>query len=263
MVNLLIPYVRLPDHLDPLLDEFTYGDVETRANKLKKDLKKGEYVFFHTTTRGRHYITAFYVVDRVLDTSEAAKDKLIAAKYENPHIPEFLEGERSGDDVLLFGDPILSRKLPRPLPFDKRLAERLSLEIPFTPERSELSCIASATRQWRELTKEDVKILLQEIQEIGTTSMISQALLSTDEVEELCEIDLEKLIARNPDLLEKGLTLHARHFEVTAADEIDLLFTDKKGDYVVVELKLESVGRRALTQTRRYIHEIKKPRRMT
>jgi hypothetical protein len=167
MVNLVIPYVRLPNHPDPLLNEFTYGDVEARANKLEWDLKKGDYVFFHTTTGGRHFITAYYVVERVLDTMEAAEDKLVVAKYKNPHNSEFINGERPGDDALLFGDPILSRKLTRPLPFNRRLAERLSLRIRFARERSELSCIASATRQWRELTQEDVKMLLMTCRKEG------------------------------------------------------------------------------------------------
>jgi len=34
-MHLLIPYVHLPYHNDPLLDEFTYGDVRARAQKLK------------------------------------------------------------------------------------------------------------------------------------------------------------------------------------------------------------------------------------
>ena len=74
-MNLLIPYVHLYDHPDPLFKEFTYGDVGTRARKLKKDLKNGDYVFFHTSIGGRKYITAYYVVDRVLNTAEAVKDK--------------------------------------------------------------------------------------------------------------------------------------------------------------------------------------------
>jgi len=34
-MNLLIPYVHLYDHPDPLFEEFTYGDVGARARKLK------------------------------------------------------------------------------------------------------------------------------------------------------------------------------------------------------------------------------------
>ncbi|MFQ6095942.1 MAG: hypothetical protein ACE5NN_07340, partial [Candidatus Bathyarchaeia archaeon] len=69
---------------------------------------------------------AYYVVDRVLDTSEAGSIRAICHKYQNPHIKEYLEGmRRSYDDAILFGDPILSKKLSRPLPFDRTLAEKL------------------------------------------------------------------------------------------------------------------------------------------
>jgi hypothetical protein len=62
-MNLLIPYVYLYGHNDPLFEEFTYGDVKTRARKLRNKLKKGDYVFFHTSMGGKKYITAYYVVD--------------------------------------------------------------------------------------------------------------------------------------------------------------------------------------------------------
>lgn len=73
-MNLLIPYVHLYNHPDPLFDEFTYGDSGARARKLKNDLNKGDYVFFHTSTGGKKYITGYYVVERVIDTIEVIKD---------------------------------------------------------------------------------------------------------------------------------------------------------------------------------------------
>ena len=45
MVNLLIPYVPIYNHYDPVLEEFTYGDVGSRARKLIKVLTKGDYIF--------------------------------------------------------------------------------------------------------------------------------------------------------------------------------------------------------------------------
>lgn len=42
LVNLLIPYVPLSGHHDPILEEFTYGDIGARGRKLKKDLSKGD-----------------------------------------------------------------------------------------------------------------------------------------------------------------------------------------------------------------------------
>ena len=122
-MHLLIAYIYLPHHNDPLLEEFTYGDSKKRARRLKLDAKPGDYIFFHRSIGGRRFITAYYVVDRVLDTAEAAKYRNITAKYRNPHILEFLLGERTTEeeDALVFGDPITSRVLDRPLPFDKSL----------------------------------------------------------------------------------------------------------------------------------------------
>lgn len=94
-MNLLIPYKYLRHHNDPKFDEFTYGDSGGRARKLKKDLRKGDYVFFHASTGGKKCITAYYVVDRVLDTVEACKNDDIVRKYKNPHILECQRGERA------------------------------------------------------------------------------------------------------------------------------------------------------------------------
>ena len=38
-MNLLIPYVNLIGHEDPLFNEYTYGDCSNRAKKLKNDIK--------------------------------------------------------------------------------------------------------------------------------------------------------------------------------------------------------------------------------
>lgn len=258
MVHLLIPYVPLPDHPDPLLEEFTYGDIKARARKLKRDLKRGDYVFFHTTIRGRRYITAYYVVDRVLDTSEAASNRAIADKYQNPHIKEYLKGERRGyDDAVLFGDPILSRKLPRRLLFDRALAEKLSLNIPFKKNFTENQCIGSATRQWRRLTEKDVMILLREIKKWEEKGIASEVVLSTDEVLEIREVDLENFIVNNVHLLASNLTLIDRQID-TRAGRLDLLFEDENKNLVVAELKLNEIGRYAINQLRRYIHQVRK-----
>ena len=56
-MHLLIPYVNLYNHPDPLFDEYTYGEGDSRAKKLKNDVKKGDYVFFHTSKRGKKYGT--------------------------------------------------------------------------------------------------------------------------------------------------------------------------------------------------------------
>jgi len=258
MVNLLVPYVPLPDHHDPMLDEFTYGDIGSRARKLKNEVENGDYIFFHTTVRGLRYITAYYVTDRVLKTEDAALNKAIVAKYHNPHISEYLAGERrEGDDAIVFGDPILSKKLQRPLRFDKNFADKLSLDIRFKKGFTENQCISSATRAWRELPESDVNVLLRDIERNEKEGFRVDTVLSTDEVLEIQEADLENFIVRNSELLGSGLVLKGRQVD-TSEGRIDLLFEDKSKNLVVVELKLGDIGKGALNQLRGYMHNFRK-----
>ena len=253
-MNLLIPYVHLYDHPDPLFTEFTYGDASRRAKILKNKLNKGDYVFFHTTVRNKKYITAYYVVDRVLDTPEAVKDRNIVAKYKNPHIVDFLdpEKEKYKEDVVLFGDPITSRVLDKPLLFDRSLAEKLSLDIKFPEGRTEGQSIGSATRPWRELNEKDVEILLSAIQSSESDIEYLDTILSTDEVTEIIEKDLENFIEKNPRLIGESLKIKARQF-YTPRGRIDLLLEDPDGTPVIVELKIDKIGREAINQLRRYM----------
>jgi len=257
-MNLLIPYVHLYCHPDPLFEEFTYGDVGARARKLKNDLKKGKYVFFHTSIRGKKYITAYYVVDRSLDTAKAIKNRNITNKYNNPHISGFSgEGTDEDDNVVLFGDPITSRILEKPLLFDKTLAEKLSLNIKFSKGKTETQAIGSATRAWRELTGNDVKILLKGIKSSEKEGVGIETILSTDEVTEIIEKDIEGFIEKNTSLIGKSLKLKRRQLD-TSAGRIDLIFEDKKDNLMVVELKLNTIGREAINQLRRYMNWVKK-----
>ncbi len=212
-MNLLIPYRYFYDHSDPLFNEFTYGDVGTRARKLKSDLKKGDYVFFHTGINGNKYITAYYVVDRVLDSIAAIKDRNISAKYKNPHISDVASGKAisTDDDVLLFGDPIASRVLEKPLLFDIDLAKRLSLGISFPKGRTDAQSVGSATRAWRKLEDSDVCVLLTAIDSSEKDLKRFQSVLSTNEVTEVIEKDIEGFIEKNPTLLGDSLVLKNRH----------------------------------------------------
>lgn len=194
------------------------------------------------------------------DTSEAVKDKLLLAKYKNPHL-ERRPAEHE-TDVIVFGDPILSKRLSRSLLFDKALAEKLSLDVHFSPNRTDTACIVSATRSWRELTDGDVKVLLNEIKKIEELPSAIDTFLSTDEVVDLREIDLEDFIARNPKYLGDDLKLIERQYDITPTERIDLLFEDKNGAYVVVELKLGVVGRKELNQVKGYTHQIRKAGRL-
>lgn len=258
MTNLLVPYVTRSDHHDPVLDEFTYGDVGRRAKKLKTDLKKGDKIFLHTTIRGHKYITAYYVVDRVMETSEAANNPMILKKYKNPHILEYIDGKRrSGEDVIVFGDPILSKKLDPPLRFNRTLAEKMSLNIPFKQLTTDLQDIGSATRAWRSLTAEDVNTIFEEIERVEEEATDTDTVLSTDEVLDIREVDLENFVVKNPGYFGSELTFIGRQRD-TKEGRLDLLFKDASDNLVVVELKLNEVGRRAINQLRRYMRQVEK-----
>ena len=258
-MNLLMPYITDYEHDDPMLNEFTYGDINRRANELKSKLNKGDYVFFHIGFRGKKYISAYYVIDRVLDTKDAVKDKNIVAKYKNPHITEFISGKRTikDIDVIIFGDPITSRNLKRPLLFDKALAEKLSLNIKFPKGRTDTECISSATRAWRELNDKDVIILQKEIKKSEEKGIESDTILSTDEVTEIIEKDLENFIVKNTKLIGTNIKLVRRQM-VIPNGRIDLMFEDKDENPIVVELKIEKIGRVAVNQIRRYMKWIEK-----
>lgn len=259
----LIPYVYLRHHHDPKFDEFTYGDSGLRAAKLKES--EGQYLFFHTTKDGKKYITAYYVVDRVLDTFKACENANIVRKYKSPHILEHKKGQRpSGPDdpdAIAFGDPITSYVLDKPLPFTREVAERLTLgskAIGFHNNRTEAQVIASATRNWRTLTDQDVEVLLEEIGKLQESTLPIQPLRSTEEVAQTIEKDVEDHIANNPEMIAEDLKLVDRQKTISVG-RIDLLLKDKAGDLVVVEVKLNRIGRRALRQIRSYMDELSDP----
>lgn len=255
-MHLLIPYIALRPP-DPLFVEFTYGDRGDRGRKLKLNVGKGDYIFFHTSKGGKKYITAYYVVERVLDVIAACQEQAIRVKYRNHHLLDYLNGKHPAtDDVIVFGDPITSYALEKPLLFDKSLAERLSLNVKFADNITEAQAIVSATRQWRPLTEADITTLLGEIETIRNQSR-PKTLRSTEEVSEIIEKDVEDYLADNPELIGANLKLAERQLPIESG-RIDLLFEDAQGDLVVVEVKLHRVGRDALRQIQGYMHDFKK-----
>jgi hypothetical protein len=256
--HLLIPYVQLLNHLDPVFEEYTYGDGGRRAKKLKKVLEPGSYVFFHTSKNRKKFITAYYIVDHWRDTVDACQNKLIRSKYKNPHLDK--KDFNGRDDVIVFGDPILSRFLEVPLVFDRKLAGKLSLNIKFPVKkpsaRSDTQVIGSATREFRPLTDGDVKILLKEIA-TAQKRYRPYVFRSSEEVAETLERDIEHYIANNSSLIGKGLK-RCQQQKPIGDGRLDVLFEDKHGNWVVVEVKLGSIGREALQQLKTYIRDLRK-----
>jgi hypothetical protein len=259
-MNLLIPYIKFPNHLDPDLEEYTYGDVRARARTLKEKVRKGDHLFFHTTLGGKKYITAYFIVDRTLDVSVAIKDGNIMRKYKNPHLkrPHGYIQNKGQDDAVVFGDTILSKRLSRPLLFDLKLAGKLALGIRTQGGRTEAQSVGSATRAWRKLSDKDVRRLLREIDREELKPVDAHRILSTDEVTELLEKDLENYIEKSKNIIGKSLRIVSRQEIIPQIGRIDLLCMDEAGTRYVVELKLGHIGRAALNQIQRYMGWVRK-----
>lgn len=152
--NLLIKYVLREDgHIDPNFTMLVYGDSGSRAQRLKNTLRIGSHVFFHTKIGTGDYVTAYFWVSCILE--RGLHDKEIQA----------LGCDAAVDDIVILGDRNKSKILTAPLQLDKKLILQLgSLDVPeerFETGRTELSVVASATREHRELSNTDVQLLLK------------------------------------------------------------------------------------------------------
>lgn len=182
--NLLITYIegfgwRGPkgkwiSHLDPTLGpkEWSYCTAYERLLKCGRD----NYVFFHTTktdpaTRNKErFITAYFVI------KDVGAGKQIVPKYSITGAAK--HAENRANHYVIVGDEKRSRRLKESgLRFDRSFANKLDFDPPkkirfdITNKHgevlSELQCIASATRNIRILTDEDVKNILDEIGRFG------------------------------------------------------------------------------------------------
>lgn len=244
MANYLIPYVdprRIGGHEDPLLQEFTYGDNDGRGKILRTKVRKGDFLFFHTSTKGKNAVTAYYCVEKVMPTQDAQKDALITSKYRNPH----LHRERLRPyDTIVFGAPVYSRILRHPFVIGKEMLERLS------------SKPRSISRPWVKLSDNDVKLLLKTIKKFEEQSSLKDTFLSSNEVEQLQEEDIEGFIESNPRALGKNLAAFKRQHVLESGDRVDLLLKDGDG-LVVVEIKKEAVGRETFDQVTKYLKQVR------
>ena len=251
-MHYLVPYVR-QDPQDPVFDEFTYGENGRRANRLREKVGKGDYLFFHTTIHRQKVVTAYFVVDRIMRTSDVMQNRHLKDKYHNPHLAN---DHPEDDDVIVFGDPIESRELRRPLPFDRNLANGLGLKIKFGGKRSDTETIGSACREWRDLQQDRADYLLSVIEKWEKSAIGEDTIFSTDEITQILERDIENYLVRKPRTIGMGLKIAGRQ-KVTPVGRLDLLLEDQNGNLLVVELKLDLIGRDAVRQLRRYMDFVK------
>lgn len=258
MASYLIPYVdprKIEGHEDPMFEEFTYGDSGRRGKILEEKVKVGDYLFFHTSRRGKRVITAYYVVEKVMPTNKAKEDPLIISKYKNPHL--HYEGTYN-NDTIVFGNPIYSRVLKRPLILNREILSKLKKPLRLNPKQTELAAISSALRNWKKLDDEDVKFLLKCIEENDKQNILKDRFLATYEIEQLDEEDIEKFVSDNPRILGDNMKFFKRQYVLKSGKRVDLLLKVKdKNDLVVVEIKKGAIGKEAYKQVKEYIKEVR------
>ncbi len=264
-VHYLIPYVPLKGHKDPDFKELSYGDSDQRGENLKNNLSKGSYLFFHTRIGSVKYITCYIVVEKIVSGANAQLDKSI-------------NGDGQYDDWLFLGNKSKSKRLRKPIPFNRTIAEKLSLGIDFSSvdegAKSELQVIGSSTRSHRKLTDDDVSKLLEAINIYQENTKISnpddvqyhltfydegEDIIPFDEVHQIKEAEIQKLLRKNPNVIEKGARVVDYEKVLSDGDRLDLLLESKDGDLIVAELKgPDCVSDEVATEVASYVRDIRK-----
>lgn len=245
MASYLIPYLdprKIAGHDDPRLDEYTYGESgRIRGGILLNKVAQGDYLFFHTNMKGKHVITAYFWVERSMLTVEAKRHPLIARKYRNPHLAYDDPGEY---DTIVFGNVVYSKALPHPLSLTPDIQGALSRK----PN--------SISRPWVRLHKTDVELLLSKIAASEEEGFLKDTFLSTGEVQQIMEEDIETFIQSNPQVLGTTLKPFRRQHVLRSGDRVDLILQDNAG-LLVVEIKKGAIGREAFQQVSRYITQVR------
>lgn len=257
-MNFLISYLDAEQnygHEDPMLSEFTYGESSNNALNLLK-VNKGDYLFFHKTINKKRFITSYFVIEDVMLVKDAQKNLLIANKFNNPHLKK---DTLNKNECIAFGNPILSRVLDVPLEITPELLSKLSKPANLNPNQPLLSAISSALRTWKQLNSKDIDFLLEMINLNNNKSRLTDTILSTSEVFQVLERDIEKYIISNPTILNPNYILVKAQMTFSDDSRLDLLLKDKiNNDYIVVEIKKGTIDRQALNQIKHYIKLCKK-----
>ncbi len=264
MTNCLISYLdpkKNDSEEDPLFSEYTYGDKGVGGRRLKNNVKKDDYLFFHTSQKNKRVITAFYKVEEIMDIQSARADKIIKLKYQNPHL---LSDITNKDEMIVFGNPIKSLILKNPLEINKDLLNQLGIKYAPSSNQTELQALSSKFRNWSELSKKQVEILIKKIEEEQSNSYLSKKQLTSDEIRQLREVDIEQFIANNPSELGDEFKLVSRQFQFQDGKRLDLLVQSTKTmKYHIVEIKKGYIGLEVLKQIKGYIRRFENERNET
>lgn len=264
MTNYLISYLdpkKNDGEEDPLFSEYTYGDKEEGGRRLKNNVKKDDYIFFHTSQKNRRVITAFYKVEEIMDIQSARADKIIKIKYRNPHL---LSDITRKDEMIVFGNPIKSLILKNPLEINKALLNQLNINYNPSINQTDLQALSSKFRKWFKLTDQQVEILINKIDEEQSNSYLSKKQLTGDEIRQLREVDIEQFIANNPSELGDDFKLVSRQMQFQDGKRLDLLVQSKKTmEFYIVEIKKGYIGLKVLKQIKGYIKRFESEKSVT
>ncbi|MTH54555.1 DUF91 domain-containing protein [Bacillus mangrovi] len=260
MASYLISYVdpkKNDGEEDPLFSEFTFGDKGVNGRKLLQYVKKGDYLFFHTSIRHKRYITAFYEIETVMPIGEAISNPLIKSKYHNPHLQR---RQQSPDEAIAFGHPIHSFVLVNPLELNESLLKKLA--IPFNPYSNPTvsGSLASRFRSWFLLSEQQIDTLKEIIFSAPQTRFSNpKKQLASEEIPLLLENDIEELIYNNPSLLGENLVVKERQYVFEKSGRrLDLLMEDiKTKELAIVEIKKGPIDLKVISQLKSYIEEYK------
>jgi len=254
LTSYLIPYIdpkKNDGEEDPLFSEYTYGDKGSRGDTLKNRVKKGDYLFFHTSIRNKRYITAFYEVEEVMEIQRARTDNIIMMKYRNPHL---ISTETQENEVIVFGNPIKSLVLHTPLELNEELLLELSINYNPSSNQTALAALSSKFRNWFALTDIQIELILQKVNTLHNESYLKQKQLSSDEIRQLSEADIEQFLADNPEVLGADLIFVDRQHQFRDGKRLDLLMKNSVTNQVhIVEIKKEDIGPEVLKQIKGYI----------
>jgi len=185
-------------HPDPLFEDYTYGDVKKRGRRLQRSLVKGDYIFFWTKIAGKQYITAYYLVQRVVPTRELIGDKRAKVRYLSPHLHYERYEDRKElypDDTLVVGDRKRSRRLGIPLQLTRSIVGHLSKPVKFRNDATDAENLGRGLREPKALTQEDVNYILNEIKLNNTRGEFPLVIAGWNEEE------IKDMLAKNPDFL--------------------------------------------------------------
>lgn len=258
MASYLIPYLdprKNDNEEDPMFSEYTYGDKGARGKKLKTTVQKGDYLFFHTGIRNKRYITAFYEIEEVMDIREARKNNIIMTKFQNPHL---VSDSYDKDETIVFGNPIKSFIVHSPLELNESLMKKLQIPFSPSPNQTPFAAISSKFRSWFELKNTQIDVLIDNIFKVNEQTYLSRKQLSSDEIKQLSERDIEQFLYDYPEVLDPEFIILHRQYQFDDGKRLDLALKNKNtGQVNIVEIKKNDIGTEAIKQLRGYIKRYK------